>query len=74
MIIDIFLEVYIHKNKNELAEFIKQMPFISHWSITYLSKLSELVEKVKVIRNQYIIKEGDEIEYIYMIKDGEFEI
>ena len=62
------------QKKTELAEFLRQMPYISHWSITHLSKLSEIMEKISVIRNQFIIKEKEKVKYIYMIKTGEFEI
>ncbi|CAI2364241.1 unnamed protein product [Moneuplotes crassus] len=61
------------QKKTALAEFLKQMPFISHWSITHLSKLSEIVEKTALIRNQYLIKEKEPLKYIYIIRSGEFE-
>lgn len=68
------LDHSISRNKTELAEFLKQIPFISHWSITQLSKLSEIVQKVSLIRNQFVIKEKEPLKYVYMIRSGEFEI
>lgn len=57
-----------------MISFLKQIPFISHWSKNALSKLYYAVEKVDTFRGNRIIKEGDPIDYIYIVKEGEFEI
>jgi hypothetical protein len=57
-----------------MLNFLKQIPFISHWSKNVLSKLYYAIEKVPVIRGQKVIKEGDPIEYIYIVNEGEYEI
>lgn len=60
--------------QTQLAEFLRHMPFISQWSLTHLSKLSEYFEKQSFIMNQVIIKEKDPVKYIYLVKSGEYEI
>ncbi|CAI2387493.1 unnamed protein product [Moneuplotes crassus] len=62
------------QHKENMINFLKQIPFISHWSKNALSRLYYAVEKVDTFRSQRIIKEGDPIDYIYIIKEGEFEV
>lgn len=74
MITIICFQICTTKNKAEISEFLRQMPFISHWSKTLLSKVTGLVDKISLIRNQFVIKESEPIKYIYLVKAGEFEI
>jgi CRP-like cAMP-binding protein len=62
------------KTQMQLSEVIRQIPFISHWSLSQLSKVCEYFEKQSFIMNQHMIKEKDPVKYIYLIKSGEYEI
>ncbi|CAI2361678.1 unnamed protein product [Moneuplotes crassus] len=62
------------QHKDAMIKFLKQIPFISHWSKNALSKLYYAVEKIDTFRGQKIIEEGNEVEYVYIVKEGEFEI
>lgn len=54
--------------------FLKQLPFLTHWSKNLLSKLTYLVEKIDTIRGQHIMREREELQYIYIVRSGEFEV
>ena len=56
------------QNKEDKINFLKQIPFLAHWSKNALGKLYYAIEVVPCIRGQKIIKEGDPAEYIYLIK------
>lgn len=54
------------QNKDNMINFLKQIPFISHWSKNALSKLYYGTETVKTHRGKEIISEGDPIENIWI--------
>jgi CRP-like cAMP-binding protein len=62
------------QHKDKMTNFLKQIPFISHWSKSLLTKLYYSIEKVNFIRGQKVIKEGDPVEYIYIVNQGEYEV
>jgi len=62
------------QNKDKMTNYLKQIPFISHWSRSLLSKLYYAIEKTSCIRGQKVVKEGDPIEYIYIVWSGEYEV
>ena len=53
---------------------MRQIPFISHWSKTVISKLRYSLDIMKFHRGQVIIQEGDKSEYVYIVKSGEYEV
>lgn len=62
------------QNMENIIKFLRQLPFLAHWSKNVLGKLSYAIEKVPCIRGQKIVKEGDPADYVYIIERGEFEI
>jgi hypothetical protein len=62
------------KRLNKMIEFMKQIPCFRTWTRNTVSKFSYFLKKVTFKRNQYVYKEGDKIDRIYIIKKGEFEI
>ena len=58
----------------KLIDFFKSIPFLSKNSQTYLIKLHYNFEQRNFIRNQLLYQEGEPIKYIYLIKEGEFEV
>jgi len=62
------------QEKEDFIQFIKQIPFISHWSKNLLGKLRYAMDTVVINRGQKIIKEGESCKYIYIVKSGEYEL
>ena len=62
------------KNTKELNIFLKQIPFFSSWGNRRLTKFHPFLEKKSTILNQIMSKEGQEIQYVYIVIDGEFEV
>jgi hypothetical protein len=62
------------RKMRKLIDFFKNIPFLSKNSQTYLIKLHYNFEQRNFIRNQVLYAEGDVVNYIYLIKEGEFEV
>jgi len=63
-----------HAKLNKLVDFLKSVPSFKHWSKSALLKLQYFCKKQTFIRNQYVYKEGDDPDFVYIIHQGEFEI
>lgn len=63
-----------HAKLNKLVDFLKSVPTFKHWSKSALLKLTYFFKKKSFIRNQVVYKEGDNSKFLYVIKEGEFEI
>lgn len=62
------------QEKEGFIEFIRQIPFISHWSKNLLGKLKYSMDVMEYHRGQKIITEGEPSTYIYIVKTGEYEL
>ncbi|CDW72769.1 UNKNOWN [Stylonychia lemnae] len=62
------------KSLNKIVDFLHQIPFLHSWTRTSLSKLQYSFEQRIYKRNQTIYKEGEESNYVYLVKSGEFEV
>ena len=58
----------------KLIEYFKSIPFLSNNSKTYLTKVQYSFEQRNYIRNQQVYFEGEPSDYVYLVKDGEFEV
>lgn len=58
----------------KLIEYFKSIPFLSNNSKTYLTKVQYSFEQRNYIRNQQVYFEGDPSDYVFLVKNGEFEI
>ena len=57
---------------NKDIEFLKETPHFKHWSKNAISKLTYYFQRMECQKNQYIFKEGEEPNYIYIVLEGEF--
>ena len=65
------------KEKKKLAEkvnYLKDVPFLKNVTKTKLSKLTYFFEEISFCRGQIVYNEGEEWKYVYIIKEGEFEL
>lgn len=58
-----------------ILDFLKDLPFLGpHLSRTQLVKLQYSLEKRTYRRGQYVVREGDPVSMVYIIRTGEFEL
>lgn len=57
-----------------MIDFLQNIPLFSYWSRISLEKLLYKIEKKSFIKNQFVIREGEPIKEIYIIRSGEFEV
>lgn len=58
---------------NEKINFLKNIPVFSLLTRTSLGKMTYNFETKMCIRDSILYKEGDEAEYVYIVKHGEFQ-
>lgn len=59
---------------NDRRDFMLNIEEFKDMSRTALTKLIEAFEIVNCIRNSAVCTEGDDLTYIYFIREGEFEV
>ena len=65
----------MQKNKlNKKISFFKGIPTFSELSKDTIAKFTYFFQEGSAIRNSYLFKQGDKLEYIYIVINGEFEI
>ena len=63
------------RKTHERVQFVKTIPIFGKLSTTYLNqRLMPNFQDIRVSRGQYITKEGQPADKIYIIKDGEFQV
>ena len=62
------------KIMNEKALFLKSVPYFSKWTNMAVNKFTYYFHDKSFIRNQEVFKEGQKVEYVYIVKQGEFEL
>ncbi|EAS03680.2 cyclic nucleotide-binding domain protein (macronuclear) [Tetrahymena thermophila SB210] len=68
------VEKYFSNQLQEKIEFLRKFPFLQIWSNAHLSNLLQTIKVCEYIKNQIVYTKNDPIQYIYLIKSGEFEI
>jgi CRP-like cAMP-binding protein len=68
------LGTFTNKQFDELTKFLKSLPLFAGWSLSTLFRLNYLFVLVKFKRGQKVFTEGDNAEFVYIVKKGEFEI
>ena len=58
--------------KDEIVDFLKEMPIFSKFSKSYLRKLAASFLETPTIKNQVIVKEGRKSDTLYIVREGEF--
>jgi len=62
------------KIQNERVQFLRSIPFFAKWTKTSLTKFSLMLKPRKLKRNQIVFREGDECDWVFIVKKGEFEV
>eukprot|EP00347_Sterkiella_histriomuscorum_P018268 403346159 len=62
------------KSKEELLSFFLSTPYFGHWSRSMILKLLVSFHLRKVARDQIVVSEGTKNNYLFLIKEGEFEV
>ena len=57
-----------------MVEFLRSTPCWTNLPKSILNRIYYGIEKKKLIKGQNVITEGDAVNYIYFIKDGNFEM
>lgn len=57
-----------------MVEFLKSTPCCHKLPKSILNRLYYGVEKAQLIKGQNLVSEGDPVEYIYFVKEGNFEM
>lgn len=68
------LSSLLNSKRTELIEYLKQHSYFKHLTKVSLLKLSYCFEEKFMTKDQIIFKEGDPLEYIYFIKEGEVKL
>eukprot|EP00347_Sterkiella_histriomuscorum_P000821 403374386 len=58
---------------NDKINFLRNIPVFSLLTRTSLGKMTYYFENKSCIRDSFLYKEGDQADYVYIIKSGEFE-
>lgn len=65
----------LERNKlNKKVNFIKSIRLFSLLTKVVIGKLSYFFEEFKINRNQYLYKQGDKVDYCYIVIKGEFDM
>ena len=68
------LSSLLNSKRTELIEYLKQHSYFKQLTKVSLLKLSYCFEEKNLTKDQIIFKEGDQLEYIYFIKEGEVKL
>ena len=69
-----YIEEIDAKNFDDIYQFFKNIDIFDHWNPKDIKKFIMFLEKKVIHRNHFLFQEGDEADYLYFIKSGEFEV
>lgn len=69
-----FLLKLEQKEHQKQIDFLLQIPALSHWTRTQLSKLAYSFTEKLYRRGYHAYKQGEASDYVFVVKDGDFEI
>ena len=70
----IMKELELKRLEKELKLFKKQYSFFSYWNLNHLIKLFNAFSKETLYNTDYLYKQNEESDYIYIIKNGSFDL
>ena len=70
----IMKELELKRLEKELRLFKKQYSFFSYWNLNHLIKLFNAFSKETLYNTDYLYKQNEESDYIYIIKNGSFDL
>ena len=62
------------KRLNKMVDFLHSLPFFKNWTRTTISKFQYFFTHQTFQRNHVVYREGDPLDYVYLIYEGEFEV
>jgi len=62
------------KKVNEKIAFLRSLPFFQLLTKTSLSKLTPQFRQISTIKGQYLYREGEQADSVYLVKSGQFEV
>lgn len=62
------------KEHQRMINFMSEIPYLAHWTRNQLSKLVYAFHLKIFKRNQIVFNQGDKAHFVYIVKEGEFEI
>ncbi|CDW89498.1 UNKNOWN [Stylonychia lemnae] len=68
------LGIIERKKYNEKIQFLRSLPYFNQLTKTSLGKLTYQFTDIKTIKNQVLYREGEPADYVYIVKDGQFEV
>lgn len=72
-----YQKMLLKQQKAELemkTKFLQSIPFFRAWSNLALSKFSYFFVEKRYVRNQIVFKEGEKLDWLYIVRQGEFEV
>jgi len=62
------------RNIQKKVDFFKSLPFLHRWTKNQIRKIVYSFNEYYFQRNQTVFHQGDQAQFIYIVKDGEFEV
>lgn len=62
------------KKFNEKIQFLRSLPFFCALTKTSIGKLTYQFKEISLIKHQYLYREGDPANFVYIVKSGKFEV
>ena len=72
-----YQQVFLVREKKKLehkVNYLKDIPFLKHVTKTKLSKFSYFFQEKEYKRGQAIYQEGEPCRFVFIVKEGEFEL
>jgi CRP-like cAMP-binding protein len=66
-----YMQRYLAENKQEIVDFLKNLPFFNQMSIILLKKLTYNIKEVLFKKGQIVFQEGDEANFVFILRTGE---
>jgi hypothetical protein len=61
------------RKHNERIQFLQSLPYFDKITKNSVSKISLQLEDVTSLKGQTLYKEGDQADYVYLVKEGQYE-
>ena len=68
------MQGYLSENKRKIVTFLENLPFFNQMSRILLSKLTYNLQEVVFRKGQFVVREGDEPEKIFILRTGECQL
>lgn len=69
-----FMQLVREEEKSIILNFLRTVPLFSVLTLKSLRRMHERMKKIKVKWGEFVIKEGEYPDIIFIIRDGDFEV